>query len=208
MDKETVHDHAYNGGEVDREVNGEAGGKADGKADPAAFGTAPVGTAEPEEADAALGTEITRFGRVLTAWRHRVKGEPGAAERILLARLVTDGPRRATDLAAEAFLDLSTVSRQVRSLVERGLVERRPDPEDRRGYLLTATGAGHEIYLEFRRQRDAKLGALLTSWSPEDRYQLIRLLTRLNDDLADFTQEHLCAGPYSGAAGEQGDKHV
>jgi DNA-binding MarR family transcriptional regulator len=204
MDKDTVHDHAYNGGEVDR----EAGGKTDGKADSAAFGTALVGTAEPEEAGAALGTELARFGRIIAAWRHRIKGEPGAAERILLARLVTDGPRRATDLAAEAFLDLSTVSRQVRSLVDRGLVERRPDPEDRRGYLLTATDAGHGAYLEFRRQRDAKLGALLTSWSPEDRYQLIRLLTRLNDDLTDFTHEHLCAGPHSGVAGEQGDKRA
>ncbi|MDF2260098.1 MarR family transcriptional regulator [Streptomyces ferralitis] len=169
---------------------------------------APVGTATPEEAGADLGTEIVRFSRVMAAWKHRAKNEPGAAERILLARLVTDGARRATDLAAEAFLDLSTVSRQVRSLVERGLVERRPDPEDRRGYLLTATDAGHETYLEFRRQRDAELGRLLTDWSPEDRYQIIRLMTRLNDDLVDLTHEYLGAGPHSGTAAEQGGKHA
>ncbi|MCQ4084771.1 MarR family transcriptional regulator [Streptomyces sp. RB6PN25] len=171
-------------------------------------GAAPVGTATAEEAGAGLGIEIVRFSRLMAAWKHRAKNEPGAAERILLARLVTDGARRATDLAAEAFLDLSTVSRQVRSLVERGLVERRPDPEDRRGYLLTATDAGHETYMEFRRQRDAELGALLASWSPEDRYQLIRLMTRLNDDLVDFTHGHLGAGPHSGTAVEQGEKHA
>ena len=204
MGKEKVHDHAYNGGKTD----GETGGKTDGETGPAASGTAPVGTATPEEAGAALGAEIVRFSRLLAAWKQRVKNEPCAAERILLARLVTDGPRRATDLATEAFLDLSTVSRQVRSLVERGLVERRPDPEDRRGYLLSATDAGHEAYLEFRRQRDAKYGALLTSWSPEDRYQLIRLLIRLNDDLADFAHEHLGASPHPGTAVEQGDKYA
>src|SRR2546423_450837 len=136
MDKGTVHDNAWSGGTAGRTASGMA--SAD--------------TATPEEAGAGLGTEIVRFSRIIAAWKHRVKNEPGAAERILLARLVTDGARRATDLAAEAFLDLSTVSRQVRSLVERGLVERRPDPEDRRGYLLTATDAGHETYLEFRRQ--------------------------------------------------------
>lgn len=137
----------------------------------------------PEEAAADLGAEIVRFGRLVAAWRQLVKTDTGAADRVLLAKLVVGGDRRATDLAADALLDLSTVSRQVRSLVERGLVERYPDPEDRRGTLLRPTDAGRTAFQEYRRQRDSELAALLEPWPPEDRGALIRLLGRLNDDL-------------------------
>ncbi|POX38265.1 MarR family transcriptional regulator [Streptomyces sp. Ru73] len=135
------------------------------------------------EAAAGLGSEIVRFSRLVTAWRRHAKTDAGAADRVLLAKLVNHGDRRATDLAADALLDLSTVSRQVRSLVERGLVERYPDPEDRRGTLLRATEAGHAAFGEYRRQRDTKLAALLEPWPEEDRAHLVRLMGRLNDDL-------------------------
>lgn len=164
-----------------------------------------TGTATAEDAAAGLGTEVVRFTRLIAAWKHRAKHEAGAADRVLLARLVMDGARRATDLAADAFLDLSTVSRQVRSLVERGLVERHPDPEDRRGSLLTATADGREAFEHYRRQRDAELAALLTPWPAEDRYQLIRLMARLNDDLVEQQHERECPGGLGSAAAKQGD---
>ena len=161
------------------------------------------GTASATEAAAGLGNEMVRFTRLVTAWKHSAKHEAGAADRVLLARLVIGGERRATDLAADAFLDLSTVSRQVRSLVERGLVERRPDPEDRRGSMLTATGAGRDAFEQYRRQRDSELAALLEPWSGEDRYQLIRLMARLNDDLVEHQQARECPGGHTGNAEKQ-----
>ena len=167
--------------------------------------TAREGTATAAEAAAGLGGEIVRFTRLITAWKQSAKHEPGAADRVLLARLVVGGERRATDLAADAFLDLSTVSRQVRSLVERGLVERRPDPEDRRGSMLTATAAGRAAFEHYRRQRDAQLAALLEPWPAEDRYQLIRLLARLNDDLVEHQHARDCSGSDTGDAAKQGE---
>ncbi|MFJ9420069.1 MarR family winged helix-turn-helix transcriptional regulator [Streptomyces sp. NPDC101227] len=158
------------------------------------------------EAASGLGTEIVRFSRLIAAWKQRAKKDAGAADRVLLARLVVGGDRRATDLAADAFLDLSTVSRQVRSLVERGLVARRPDPEDRRGTLLTATDAGRVAFAHYRRQRDAELAALLEPWPPQDRADLIRLLGRLNEDLAEQHARQLPGGD-QGATVEQGDTH-
>ena len=155
---------------------------------------------------AALGTEIVRFGRLVAAWRHHAKRDASSADRVLLAKLVRHGDRRATDLAADAFLDLSTVSRQVRSLVERGLVERHPAPGDRRGSLLRATAAGHAAFDEYRRQRDAELAALLEPWPAADRADLIRLMSRLNDDLE---QGHAHATrPHEGreAGGKQEDR--
>ncbi|WP_438489622.1 MarR family winged helix-turn-helix transcriptional regulator [Streptomyces sp. S186] len=155
-------------------------------------------TSSLDEAAAGLGTEMVRFTRLIAAWKQRVKHDAGAADRVLLARLVCGGDQRATDLAADAFLDLSTVSRQVRSLVERGLVARRPDPEDRRGSLLTATEAGRARFEDYRRQRDAELAGILQSWSPQDRADLIRLMSRLNADLAE--RQHVRPGP----GGDQG----
>ncbi|MFI8996042.1 MarR family winged helix-turn-helix transcriptional regulator [Streptomyces sp. NPDC053542] len=161
------------------------GGRATGTDTHARESAAAVGGAASKlnEAAAELGTQIVRFGRLITTWRRKAKTDAGAADRVLLAKLVNHGDRRATDLAADAFLDLSTVSRQVRSLVDRGLVERYPDPEDRRGTLLRATDAGHAAFQVYRQQRDSKLAALLERWPEEDRDHLVRLLGRLNDDL-------------------------
>lgn len=170
--------------------------------------TGDTGVASAEEAGAGLGSQIVRFTRLVAARRHQTKLEQGAGERVLLARLVRDGEQRATDLAAETFLDLSTVSRQVRSMVERGLIERRPDPEDRRGTLLHATESGRAVYEKNRRQRDAQLAELLAPWPPEDRYQLIRLMTRLNDDLVVHQQKRHGDGTQPEAGAQQGaSKH-
>ncbi len=168
-------------------------------------GGAAEGAATALEAAAGLGDEMLRFIRLVAAWKHSAKQDARAADRVLLARLVMDGDRRATDLAADVFLDLSTVSRQVRSLVERGLAERRPDPDDRRGSLLSATDAGRAAFQEYRNMRDTQLAALLEPWPGEDRYQLIRLMARLNDDLVEQQQSRDCPGKTTGTAAQQGE---
>ena len=156
-------------------------------------GRRPV-TATAAEAATALGDEMQRFVRLLNAWKQRAREDPGGGDRVLLGRLVACGPRRATDLAADTMLDLSTVSRQIRSLVDRGLVDRRPDPEDRRGALLSATPAGVLAHERYRGQRNEKLAHILEAWPAEDRYQLVRLFGRLNDDFAENRAE-LFGGP-------------
>ena len=140
------------------------------------------GSADPVAAE--LGEELVRFFRLMQARKQRSREQHGGGDRVLLAVLVRCGPRRATDLAADAHLDLSTVSRQIRSLVERGLVERTPDPDDRRGALLSVSPSGLAAFEAFREQRNRELSALLENWTGEDREQLVRLLSRLNDEFA------------------------
>jgi DNA-binding MarR family transcriptional regulator len=149
---------------------------------------------------------MARLMRLVSAWKHLAKYEPGGADRLLLARLVMDGPRRATDLAADTLLDLSTVSRRTRSLVDRGLVERRADPEDGRGALLTATSAGFAALEQYRRERDSEVAAVIQGWQPEDRFQLVRLLTHLNDDLLAHHNARHCPGGHSGVSAENREK--
>ena len=50
----------------------------------------------------------------------------------LLRSLLGHEPVRPTDLAASMGLDISTVSRHLAQLHRAGLVERTPDPDDRR----------------------------------------------------------------------------
>jgi DNA-binding MarR family transcriptional regulator len=162
-------------------------------------------------ADAAplLAAEIVRFKRLIEARMQRARYEPGTGDRIILARLATGGERRATDLAAEVLLDLSTVSRQVRSLIERGLVERRPDPGDRRGSLLAISDAGRAAYECYRRQRDAELAALLEPWPAGERAELVRLLARLNDDMAELHTRSSTSGTYVNSENEESrDEHA
>ncbi|QMU66994.1 MarR family winged helix-turn-helix transcriptional regulator [Streptacidiphilus sp. P02-A3a] len=177
--------------------------------EPAGPAEAPAEAVEAAVAATAMGDEMTRFIRLVNATKHRLRDVPGGGDRILLGRLVHEGPRRATDLAAETFLDLSTVSRQVKCLIDRGLVERRPDPEDRRGALLSATDAGAEAYQHHRSQRNEHLARIFDAWPPEDRHQLVRLFGRFNDDLAEHYHQlfdgHPGAIPSSAAAAQQGD---
>src|SRR6266702_273697 len=59
-----------------------------------------------------------------------------SATHLLLHTVESEGPMRASALAASAQADLSTVSRQVAALVSRGLLERRADQVDGRACLL------------------------------------------------------------------------
>ena len=45
-------------------------------------------------------------------------------------------------------MDKVTVSRAAVTLAERGLVARRPNPDDRRSHLLVLSAAGHRLYAE------------------------------------------------------------
>jgi DNA-binding MarR family transcriptional regulator len=92
------------------------------------------------------------------------------------------GRVRVTDLATAVELDPSTVSRQVRHLEERGLVERTDDPDDRRAYRIRLSGEGRSR-LDAGARRRAFVGDLLGSWRTEDREQLRLLLNRLLDEL-------------------------
>jgi len=72
---------------------------------------------------------------------------------VVLARLATEGPLRAGELAELIQSDPSTVSRQVASIVKAGLVKREADPDDGRASLLVLTEEGRRVY---RQQLDVR----------------------------------------------------
>jgi DNA-binding MarR family transcriptional regulator len=98
----------------------------------------------------------------------------------LLVRLEAAGRQRATELAAYFGVGKATMSRQLRSLENLGLVAREPDPADGRAWLVRLTDDG---LARFRSVRDARRGRYvrkLADWDRAEIAELARLLHQLN----------------------------
>lgn len=101
---------------------------------------------------------------------------------VLLAALVAR-PRRISELAELLNLDVSTISRQVRTLELAGLARREAVPADRRASLLVATEAGERAAEAQRRARREIFEQLLADSPDEELETMARLLHRLADRL-------------------------
>jgi DNA-binding MarR family transcriptional regulator len=67
----------------------------------------------------------------------------------------------------------------VDSLEERGVLERRPNPDDRRARALYLTQAGHELLGRAFAVADQREQQLTSDLSEEERQQLLDLLSRV-----------------------------
>src|SRR5687767_12606416 len=142
------------------------------------------GPVDPHEAFVRLEREIGLLLRRSRAISARLSRElhpdlDGAAYG-LLALLQDSGPLRASDLVTRLGLDKSTVSRQVSSLVDLGLVDRTADPVDGRAQVLTPSTEGSARLSRIRDVRRARWESDLGDWPAEDVARLGELLGRLN----------------------------
>ena len=99
----------------------------------------------------------------------------------LLVLLLRCGPARLTELAARVGTSKGTLSRQFRALAAMGLVQRRPDPKDRRAVLLELTSEGRRRFQRARAARTEELRRILQGWSRADQVEFARLLRRFNE---------------------------
>src|ERR1700727_4041800 len=102
-----------------------------------------------------------------------------SAAPLLLHTVESEGPRRASALAASVHSDLSTVSRQVAALVGRGLLERRADQSDGRACVLAVTDAGRAAIAEHERGRQAFFDEVLAGWSADELRQFRQQVERV-----------------------------
>lgn len=130
-----------------------------------------------------VGVLMRRARRVVGERARTVHPDLHPASYVLLAHLVRCGPRRAADLAQVFDLDKGAVSRHVQHLVALGLVERSPDPDDRRASLVVATDAAMTRMDDVAESRRRRLAEQLAGWSAEDLRQLVSGLARYNETL-------------------------
>ncbi|WP_280382197.1 MarR family winged helix-turn-helix transcriptional regulator [Nocardia wallacei] len=139
-------------------------------------------TAELDVADQ-LGAQLVRLMRAIGRTESQLaKHGPDGLERLayaVLFCLVHDGPQRTGKLAEMLHAETSTISRQTRSLVSHGLVERRADPVDGRACVLVPTAEGVRVFEENRRIRNRWLAELIADWPDHDRAALTDLVERL-----------------------------
>lgn len=104
------------------------------------------------------------------------------AQYAVLAVLSVHGPLTPGDLAEREGVQPPSMTRTVAALTEQGLVERAPNPEDRRQVRITLTDAGRAVVRETRRRRDAWLARRLADLTPAEREvvaQATAILTRI-----------------------------
>lgn len=88
---------------------------------------------------------------------------------------------RLSDLAEALRIAPRSATEVADGLQERGLVERTPDPGDRRAVILRPTDEGRRIRGEIGAARAADSSELFARLSPDDRDTLARILRTLAD---------------------------
>jgi DNA-binding MarR family transcriptional regulator len=101
----------------------------------------------------------------------------------MLMALNDSGPRRASDLVDLFSIDKGAVSRQVSALLDLGLIERSPDPEDRRAAILAITPEGTERLETIREMRLREVSERLSGWSEDDLRGFVAMMGRYNNAL-------------------------
>lgn len=126
--------------------------------------------------------ELTAITRRATARSRRLAAPLSYVEHSMLTFISTTPGCRATDVATSFHLNRSTVSRQLASLLELGLVQYEPLKAGGRGRALELTDAGvTALSKSLSVQREA-LQSRLESWSDTDVAALGALLARFNGD--------------------------
>ncbi len=146
-------------------------------------------------------TVVARFAnsRHLAAVHSAVSGIDLPLSVVALLRQLEPGePLRLSELSRRLQVALPPLSRQVRTLVESGFVERTEDGSDARASLLAITEAGREALHKFAGANRALLDKALAGWDDES-------LTALADQMQRLVGDLRRGGPEGADAGGLGD---
>ncbi len=116
---------------------------------------------------------VRRLGLTRPQWLAlvRVKRRPGASQ---------------SELADMMEMEKAPAGRIVDRLVEKGWLERRPDPSDRRVNRVYLTDLGERVYAAIRPTSENTIADALSDLSKADQDRLIALMTRVKARLVDI----------------------
>ena len=127
---------------------------------------------------------VSRLARELEQRLEPVYREHGleAGWHDVLATLRRTGPPyrlRPTEFSSALMLTSSGTTKRLDRLEQAGLIERGPDPDDRRGTLITLTAAGHELIDAVTEAHLANERRLLSALTDAEQQRLADLLRKL-----------------------------
>jgi DNA-binding MarR family transcriptional regulator len=125
-----------------------------------------------------LITQTAQHAHRLVSEGMAVVGARGYQYRAL-ASLDEFGPASQADLGRRSGIHLSDLVATINELADQQLVERAPDPADRRRNIITITPAGRRRLRRLEKQLSRTQDELLAPLSPEERAQLTQLLRRV-----------------------------
>lgn len=97
------------------------------------------------------------------------------------------------DIAGALGLDITTFSRQVKTLVERDLVKKTPHPNDNRVNLLSLTPKGTQTEQNINQEMNKYLNDILSPFSDFERETVIRSMQLLDEAMR--KSESYCCPP-------------
>ncbi len=115
-----------------------------------------------------------------------------------LETLVEHGPMRSSALAERLFLDKSTTSRVVATLVKKGYVEQRADEADGRAIGLQASATGRRLYKRITADLVEQQKHLLQDLDPEVREGVVRVIRGLTRAADSRFRSGVSVGPGGG----------
>lgn len=137
-----------------------------------------------------LARQVSAIGAVKRGLARTLPAECPGGSAIVLALLHHHGDMRIGRVSELMAVDMSVSSRHVAHTVDRGWVERLPDPADKRSRILHLTAAGESMLAVLDRRLTDMLARTLVEWSDEDVELLTDLLARLRDSFGDCRAHH------------------
>jgi len=132
-----------------------------------------VGIVRAGEAFVALANQSLNGYQLSPAARQALAILDGAGE-----------PLSPTEIARRLIVTTASITSLLDTLQRRGLVERRPDPADRRRLLITITPAAQELVRRFVPEIVALQASVMRDIPEEDRRQFAAVLTRIREAIA------------------------
>ncbi len=113
----------------------------------------------------------------LAASTAAVEGLSGGLRALYVLGAAVEGEARNQIEVARRFgIDRTVMVRLIDELERDGLVQRQPDPADRRARIITATEAGERLYVDAEQKRRFVDQHVLAALRPEQREEFLRLL--------------------------------
>ncbi|MGW0121283.1 MarR family winged helix-turn-helix transcriptional regulator [Streptomyces sp. NPDC003327] len=137
-----------------------------------------------------LARQVSAIGAVKRGLARVLPVDCQGGSAAVLALLHHHGDMRTSRLAEFMAVDMSVCSRHVAHTVDRGWVERLPDPADRRSRILHLTDGGRTMLAELDRRVSETFARNLAEWSDEDVALLTDMLARLRDSFGDCRAHH------------------